>query len=75
MKVILIIALLLLYVLLGYVTAFAVNFIDDNVFEQNDYIFAVVLLWPIALAIFILWVIAVIVPKWMIEKLKEGGEE
>lgn len=68
MKVILIIVLIPAYFLLGYVTAYAVSFIDD-VFVEDDFIFMVVTLWPLALAIFILWVMAVIIPKWIIEKL------
>lgn len=74
MNVIIIIFLLPVYFLLGYVTAYALSFIDND-FIDDDLILMVVTLWPLALAIFILWVIAVIVPKWMIEKLKEGGEE
>lgn len=74
MNVILIIVLLLAFMLLGYVTAFVFSFIDD-IFVEDDLVIFVVLFWPIALAIFIVWVIAVIVPKWIIEKLKEGGKK
>ena len=68
MKVILIIVLIPAYFLLGYVTAYALSFIDND-FIDDDLIFMVVTLWPLALAIFILWVMAVIIPKWIIERL------
>lgn len=70
MNVIIIFFLLPVYFLLGYVTAYAASFIDDD-FIDDDFIFLIVMLWPIALALFIIWIIAVIVPKCIIEKFKK----
>lgn len=74
MNVIIIILLFPAYFLLGYVTAYALSFIDND-FIDDEFIFLIVMSWPIVLALFITWIITVIVPKWMIKKLKEGGEE
>lgn len=70
MKVILIIVLIPAYFLLGYVTAYALSFIDND-FIDDELIFMVVTLWPLALALFIIWIITVIVPKCIIYKLRK----